>query len=288
MRRPARGRPPDHPRSRGVYRRIPTRLSTRRGSSPLARGLPGRCGGMRPAASDHPRSRGVYAAGVLFALAGLGSSPLARGLPLEGGRSAVILRIIPARAGFTLRPRPSSLCRGDHPRSRGVYLERGWYSLYASGSSPLARGLHRRPPGRRLGRRIIPARAGFTPSACRKPRSRPDHPRSRGVYDAVVLTGPDGRGSSPLARGLPLAATAALLGGRIIPARAGFTDHHATQHAPPRDHPRSRGVYEQGRLHSEGSRGSSPLARGLLDRVGHIAPAGGIIPARAGFTEEAS
>ena len=30
----------DHPRSRGVYRRIPTQRVSQRGSSPLARGLP--------------------------------------------------------------------------------------------------------------------------------------------------------------------------------------------------------------------------------------------------------
>ena len=203
---------------------------------------------------------------MLFALAGLGSSPLARGLPLEGGRSAVILRIIPARAGFTLRPRPSSLCRGDHPRSRGVYLERGWYSLYASGSSPLARGLHRRPPGRRLGRRIIPARAGFTPSACRKPRSRPDHPRSRGVYPWPRRPPSSAGGSSPLARGLLTTTPPSKPVRGIIPARAGFTIMVVSIPRVGEDHPRSRGVYSIGSGISPQPGGSSPLARGLPRR----------------------
>ena len=92
------------------------------GSSPLARGLlgldrgrllwhriiPARAGftgglrARRPGPSDHPRSRGVYGGvhrGVPF---WLGSSPLARGLPAPDGVHDAALRIIPARAGFTL------------------------------------------------------------------------------------------------------------------------------------------------------------------------------------------
>ena len=102
---PARGtsqRPgPDHPRSRGVYSATRWASRTRRGSSPLARGLPRTqcgCSGRRP---DHPRSRGVYASPLPMLTVGSGSSPLARGLP----RGALPVRddegIIPARAGFT-------------------------------------------------------------------------------------------------------------------------------------------------------------------------------------------
>ena len=92
------------------------------GSSPLARGLRGihevgdNESGIIPARAgftieadvtelkyqDHPRSRGVYAkkADALRRIAG--SSPLARGL-LRIHRMVVSdIRIIPARAGFTL------------------------------------------------------------------------------------------------------------------------------------------------------------------------------------------
>ena len=74
--------------------------------------------------------------------------------------------------------------------------------------------------------RIIPARAGFTPHAPSQPHSRPDHPRSRGVYTVAAGSAAVGPGSSPLARGLrrlPLWALAVI---RIIPARAGFTCDH--------------------------------------------------------------
>ena len=213
----------DHPRSRGVYGGRPVRRSAPQGSSPLARGLPGldeggsdveriipaRAGftapsGRRsPPAWDHPRSRGVYIRLTHPHPRSTGSSPLARGLPWShhhaGDRG------------------------GDHPRSRGVYFGLDPDSPVTGGSSPLARGLppSRRPP--RVRGRIIPARAGFTPSSSPTNRSRPDHPRSRGVYRTGRLAHGDLSGSSPLARGLPVVDRPGRVGGRIIPARAGFT-----------------------------------------------------------------
>ena len=52
-----------------------------------------------------------------------------------------------------------------------------------------------------------------------------------------------------------------------------------------KDHPRSRGVYRKGSFSIWKRGGSSPLARGLLGRRRRPRNAGGIIPARAGFTE---
>ena len=112
----------DHPRSRGVYRSVWSRIAEMNGSSPLARGLPSLHGDSRQGAriiparagftrsrnwryrrqTDHPRSRGVYNWDEYLLTTALGSSPLARGLrgavdPQDSGP-----RIIPARAGFTL------------------------------------------------------------------------------------------------------------------------------------------------------------------------------------------
>ena len=92
----------------------------------------------------------------------LGSSPLARGL--LGGSFLRVDRIgiIPARAGFTYSVAASLSTMGDHPRSRGVYLDVCVSIVHSDGSSPLARGLHGAVPYVRLAERIIPARAGFT------------------------------------------------------------------------------------------------------------------------------
>ena len=213
----------DHPRSRGVYRILSLAFARVTGSSPLARGLhsefrlrvarlriiPARAGFTRRrrgdgySIEDHPRSRGVY-----------------RDLAVPGLRPR---RIIPARAGFTGRawvPRPSSR---DHPRSRGVYPRFVPDLENMGGSSPLARGLHDAPPVWAWNRGIIPARAGFTEAGAPCSRSRPDHPRSRGVYPSPEMATRGPAGSSPLARGLRGVGPGQFGGPGIIPARAGFT-----------------------------------------------------------------
>ena len=156
-----------------------------------------------PAAGpDHPRSRGVYVEAVLVHEASSGSSPLARGLPRPEDRGLGTPGIIPARAGFTAAGSSGCPPTGDHPRSRGVYLDEAPLPLHDEGSSPLARGLRshlRIVPDKD---RIIPARAGFTPPRNSPRKSLPDHPRSRGVYRHRSRRRPLNTGSSPLARGL--------------------------------------------------------------------------------------
>ena len=202
---------PTHRRARG--RIIPARAgftpstsaapATPPGSSPLARGLrhrrsrpirprriiPARAG-FTPATRmfpetcwDHPRSRGVYLRLACAAIRFHGSSPLARGLLQWTRRKCLRRRIIPARAGFTLRAHLVKLHAQDHPRSRGVYDRK-----HAATNSQIG---------------IIPARAGFTVRARRVGRVESDHPRSRGVYVEILGVIGCGHGSSPLARGLP-------------------------------------------------------------------------------------
>ena len=91
-----------------------------------------------------------------------------------------------------------------------------------------------------------------------------DHPRSRGVYYFQSKGGVWYRGSSPLARGLPVRAWWIGVDDGIIPARAGFTDNRGRASTRAPDHPRSRGVYAD--LRQE---------RRIRRRI---------IPARAGFT----
>ena len=214
-----------------------------------------------------------------------GSSPLARGLlgrdPFYLGRAG----IIPARAGFTAHPVILGERDGDHPRSRGVYLETEFGSLEHLGSSPLARGLRGLPAGGPHRARIIPARAGFTRTTSWGSSPSSDHPRSRGVYSPTLFPARPGSGSSPLARGLQANGLSQLLTNRIIPARAGFTRLPVGHYDAHWDHPRSRGVYEAHDVSSLQRAGSSPLARGLPLPTYFHTPARGIIPARAGVTQ---
>ena len=132
--------------------------------------------------------------------------------------------------------------------------------------------------------RIIPARAGFTRHPGNRGRKCGDHPRSRGVYSRRRPSCACCAGSSPLARGLPPEPRRRAGCRRIIPARAGFTRTAPGVRTCTRDHPRSRGVYSPALSKRRGGRGSSPLARGLLGQYSAGCGAGGIIPARAGFT----
>ena len=153
-----------------------------------------------------------------------------------------------------------------------------------TGSSPLARGLRGVRVLRNRQSGIIPARAGFTSSPAAPRRNAPDHPRSRGVYQAGALCCRQVGGSSPLARGLLPTEPLPRWWGRIIPARAGFTRVMNRCGGNASDHPRSRGVYHQGAIVIGGEDGSSPLARGLLDLPSSRKDFYRIIPARAGFT----
>ena len=213
---------------------------------------------------DHPRSRGVYFYPAVCFVLYPGSSPLARGLPFQ----------------FSLSDRWA----WDHPRSRGVYIVGLSVVGGVSGSSPLARGLRRRMRKRPSKIGIIPARAGFTPILRRNWWTARDHPRSRGVYHCEDDGMTSIEGSSPLARGLRVSSKPAWGYGRIIPARAGFTNRNDGVLPSFWDHPRSRGVYGVKGKGRSGSVGSSPLARGLRSQGEGAVGECGIIPARAGFT----
>ena len=253
----------DHPRSRGVYRQGRHRARDGGGSSPLARGLPQPVGERVGSLLDHPRSRGVYEPESAPSSPPCGSSPLARGLHHYRIIYRPETRIIPARAGFTRRSRPTGCTTRDHPRSRGVYMGSRSAGTGIAGSSPLARGLLGLGVRRGPGRGIIPARAGFTGRAEGRGLHHPDHPRSRGVYGPTPSARWPPRGSSPLARGLRNATCCYTHCARIIPARAGFTAARARVESSLSDHPRSRGVYVTRTTLRLPEAGSSPLARGL-------------------------
>ena len=178
-------------------------------------------------------------------------------------------------------------------------------SPLSRGSSPLARGLHGRVGVKAEDRRIIPARAGFTPTVTASVEMRSDHPRSRGVYvseDAdlrlrqriiparagftrVAALHRHQLPDHPRSRGVyALDAAVGHLDLWIIPARAGFTLRRGRLTRPRPDHPRSRGVYAIGAEEMVNVPGSSPLARGLQNITAQLASNNGIIPARAGFT----
>ena len=172
----------------------------------------------------------------------------------------------------------------DHPRTRGVYAWARALPRPRAGSSPHTRGL----PGQALGTPqrggIIPAHAGFTHLSSSSAAGVWDHPRTRGVYRAREGPQVTPRGSSPHTRGLHAMGGATVWAIGIIPAHAGFTHDDGGPHRRGRDHPRTRGVYTQGRAYDLLKRGSSPHTRGLQQLIGRFSLERRIIPAHAGFT----
>ena len=189
-----------HPRSRGENRPPRGGQKTRRGSSPLTRGKPPPCrfafdrGRLIPAhagktllyhtfpglSKAHPRSRGENKEGTVIKNRELGSSPLTRGkqTSLRGDKTG--LRLIPAHAGKTRRPRSSRAGGPAHPRSRGENSGMASRPRSTTGSSPLTRGKHVADLTRAAHGRLIPAHAGKTALTRRWASCGRAHPRSRG------------------------------------------------------------------------------------------------------------
>ena len=174
---------PAHPRSRGEHWRAENLGSDDHGSSPLARGtqilrpikvaairlIPARAGNTLHvynshfSPSAHPRSRGEHLEQVRAPATRGGSSPLARGT--LGGRIVMCCcyRLIPARAGNTIRLSLGHEVTSAHPRSRGEHAAAPVTPVSIDGSSPLARGTQANVIMGWRGERLIPARAGNTP-----------------------------------------------------------------------------------------------------------------------------
>ena len=233
----------DHPRMRGEHRSLQYITTEPVGSSPHARGAPGRpgrevrvegiipaCAGStrttpqpEPCSGDHPRMRGEHVLTVGSNEYHVGSSPHARGALGGLANGGVHEGIIPACAGST--DIHDHIIKGgkDHPRMRGEHQRRRSSSAMSRGSSPHARGALRVPVAGMPRRGIIPACAGSTAFGGVSKTVTRDHPRMRGEHlshHRMVMTA---LGSSPHARGAP------------SPVSATTTQR--------RDHPRMRGEH---------------------------------------------
>ena len=171
-----------------------------------------------------------------------------------------------------------------HPRSRGENPLSRAASAAEDGSSPLARGKHRRPARQPRPPGLIPARAGKTCFQRQKSSCRRAHPRSRGENSAAGRPIRTSWCSSPLTRGkLDSKLQLALCPG-LIPAHAGKTTSRLGRSCSRRAHPRSRGENVVGGTQEHSIGGSSPLTRGKPSRGRCTRCCRRLIPAHAGKT----
>ena len=149
-----------HPRLRGAHNFSSLEAFFKAGSSPLTRGalwlcvplgkrdrlIPAYAGRTRRALTDrcghraHPRLRGAHDYFDLQVDELEGSSPLTRGALQPGQGVPLVLGLIPAYAGRTLKCNGLSINTGAHPRLRGAHDMLGVVERPAGGSSPLTRG----------------------------------------------------------------------------------------------------------------------------------------------------
>ena len=235
---------------------------------------------------DHPRMRGEHGGSAGSGYVPSGSSPHARGARASFAASHVVLGIIPACAGSTIKAYNQTWYIWDHPRMRGEHRCFTTLATSNTGSSPHARGAPASTTATRPTRGIIPACAGSTLDH-QAPRSwSRDHPRMRGEHTSEYAPSATLRGSSPHARGALSHAVESSLPNGIIPACAGSTCSRFHQPRLSRDHPRMRGEHGCCCIESRDNGGSSPHARGALAVTAKALAMAGIIPACAGSTDK--
>ena len=132
--------------------------------------------------------------------------------------------------------------------------------------------------------RLIPARAGKTPSPRQCPATSSAHPRACGENRPHPRAGALPSGSSPRVRGKLSDALGLDPYGRLIPARAGKTLVLRKRKAGSRAHPRACGENPEPQAVPGDLIGSSPRVRGKRVGAGDGHLGVGLIPARAGKT----
>ena len=193
-------------------------------------------------------------------------------------------RFIPACAGNTRRAGWMVIQPSVHPRMRGEHPPPPRKFDGSSGSSPHARGTRalQRPAG--AGHRFIPACAGNTTGVSSNVELAAVHPRMRGEHWQATSCGKRCSGSSPHARGTPIANIGLTNTIRFIPACAGNTSRPANGRLQAPVHPRMRGEHGRGGAGTISPAGSSPHARGTPFSLNMTGFCRRFIPACAGNT----
>ena len=213
-----------------------------------------------------------------------GSSPRGRGKQGEGLPVDRLGGLIPARAGKTLTEPLTPVGLRAHPRAGGENVAVMVSRRSMSGSSPRGRGKLRAELGLTGGPRLIPARAGKTPSPSLSTPPATAHPRAGGENHQPPHAPQTAQGSSPRGRGKPRQDRRAHQRRRLIPARAGKTTGRRAASATDTAHPRAGGENFRRPATYPPQSGSSPRGRGKRLLTLHPAALARLIPARAGKT----
>ena len=268
-----RGKPEPRDDRRGVGGLIPARAGKTRRTT-LAPGPPG----------AHPRACGENAWLNSSAVISPGSSPRVRGKRRQDRARRCNLRLIPARAGKTLRGPSTALWHPAHPRACGENRHECGDGEDLLGSSPRVRGKRSSIQASCSSSRLIPARAGKTKTSPQPGPGGTAHPRACGENRRSCTRRPPEPGSSPRVRGKQRWRFRQCQHSRLIPARAGKTGPPARPRGRPAAHPRACGENAMHACARATAAGSSPRVRGKRRRRAPSTWTRRLIPARAGKT----
>ena len=232
----------------------------------------------------HPRRRGELVSYSHSHCLPTGSSPQARGTRHTGQRERLTIRFIPAGAGNSIAAPSSAWAPEVHPRRRGELGEDSRQRQIWYGSSPQARGTHRRACSSAYRDRFIPAGAGNSAGFSTTRRVITVHPRRRGELAVVYRHPQNAIGSSPRARGTLGLILLNFVAIRFIPAGAGNTLQRTGRLQWTAVHPRGRGEHSQPAPSTFQKTGSSPRARGTPAAIHRRVEPQRFIPAGAGNT----
>ena len=268
-----RGKPEPRDDRRGVGGLIPARAGKTRRTT-LAPGPPG----------AHPRACGENAWLNSSAVISPGSSPRVRGKRRQDRARRCNLRLIPARAGKTLRGPSTALWHPAHPRACGENRHECGDGEDLLGSSPRVRGKRSSIQASCSSSRLIPARAGKTKTSPQPGPGGTAHPRACGENRRSCTRRPPEPGSSPRVRGKRRMLDDFFHLPGLIPARAGKTYAPPIRPETSRAHPRACGENSSPSPLPVVFVGSSPRVRGKRSDSHRGRSRAGLIPARAGKT----
>ncbi len=212
----------------------------------------------------HPHGRGEYGWADYQGICCVGSSPRAWGILSSIESYRFCWRFIPTGVGNTRISIITCQPNKVHPHGRGEYFVLRTFRPIWQGSSPRAWGIHCNEWNQTARSRFIPTGVGNTTYHWKKNKDGEVHPHGRGEYRLYLKFDPEKTGSSPRAWGIHFQKTMHHDRMRFIPTGVGNTIQMVWRSLPEQVHPHGRGEYLIQYDISQGVKGSSPRAWGIL------------------------
>ncbi len=205
-----------------------------------------------------------------------------RGKVCAAASAELYFRITPAHAGKSYCTTLEIFSQQDHPRTCGEKTFHIIPPLYIVGSPPHMRGKGGAARPAAAQKRITPAHAGKSSTACGRCSAHGDHPRTCREKERVSRCACWTEGSPPHMRGKGGFPRLAVLHARITPAHAGKRPLCGILSVQREDHPRTCGEKVRDPQPGSHAQGSPPHMRGKALYGVFEGLVGGITPAHAG------